>query len=113
MIEGTDPKLKDTYVMFGAHLDHIGYSQTGGGGQPTPSGCRRRSPVAIDAVEAAGKTPQNPQSLAARAAASAARQRRRRGGARARRGARRPRRRSRGDAGAVRPARLHQQRRRR
>ena len=24
MVEGTDPKLKDTYVMFGAHLDHIG-----------------------------------------------------------------------------------------
>jgi hypothetical protein len=25
MVEGSDPKLKDTYVMFGAHLDHIGY----------------------------------------------------------------------------------------
>ena len=31
MIEGSDPKLKDTYVMYGAHLDHIGYSMTGGG----------------------------------------------------------------------------------
>ena len=31
LLEGSDPKLKDTYVMFGAHLDHIGYSQTGGG----------------------------------------------------------------------------------
>ena len=31
MVEGTDPKLKDTYVLFGAHLDHIGYSQIGGG----------------------------------------------------------------------------------
>ena len=33
MIEGTDPKLKDTYVLFGAHLDHIGYrtAATGGG----------------------------------------------------------------------------------
>src|SRR4029450_2231567 len=26
MIEGSDPKLKDTYVMYGAHLDHVGYS---------------------------------------------------------------------------------------
>ena len=29
MVEGTDPTLKDTYVLFGAHLDHIGYSQSG------------------------------------------------------------------------------------
>ena len=27
MIEGSDPMLKDTYVMFGAHLDHVGYRQ--------------------------------------------------------------------------------------
>jgi hypothetical protein len=73
MIEGADPKLKDTYVMFGAHLDHIGYSQTGGGNQPSPTGCRRRSPVSTDAVEAAGKKAQNPQSLST-AALNAARQ---------------------------------------
>jgi hypothetical protein len=30
MVEGTDPKLKDTYVLFGAHLDHIGNRQEGG-----------------------------------------------------------------------------------
>jgi hypothetical protein len=71
LIEGSDPKLKDTYVMFGAHLDHIGYSQTGGGGQPSPTGCRRRSPVSTDAVEAAGKKPQNPQSLDSAAVAAA------------------------------------------
>lgn len=39
MVEGTDPKLKDTYVMFGAHLDHSGYrtaapaGRAGGAGQ--------------------------------------------------------------------------------
>ena len=27
IIEGTDPKLKDTYVAFGAHYDHLGYNQ--------------------------------------------------------------------------------------
>ena len=25
MIEGSDPKLKDTYVLYGSHLDHVGY----------------------------------------------------------------------------------------
>jgi hypothetical protein len=59
MIEGSDPKLKDTFVMFGAHLDHIGYSQTGGGGQPSPGACRQRGPAALAALAAAGKTAQN------------------------------------------------------
>ena len=27
IIEGTDPRLKDTYVAFGAHYDHLGYNQ--------------------------------------------------------------------------------------
>ena len=50
IIPGTDPKLKDSYVMFGAHYDHIGYQQTppgqgrgGGGGAggaaPAAGGC--------------------------------------------------------------------------
>jgi hypothetical protein len=60
MVEGSDPKLKDSYVMIGAHLDHIGYSQTGGGNAPSPSGCRSRSQVALDALAKAGKQPQKP-----------------------------------------------------
>ena len=28
IIPGTDAKLKDSYVMFGAHYDHVGYQQT-------------------------------------------------------------------------------------
>lgn len=49
IIPGTDPKLKDSYVMFGAHYDHVGYQQTppgqgrggGGGAQTAPAagGC--------------------------------------------------------------------------
>jgi hypothetical protein len=58
IVEGSDARLKDSYVLFGAHYDHIGYQQTppaegrggfgaGGGaasapgGQPPPSagGC--------------------------------------------------------------------------
>ena len=27
IIEGADPKLKDTYVAFGAHYDHVGYAE--------------------------------------------------------------------------------------
>jgi hypothetical protein len=78
MIEGTDPVLKDTYVMFGAHLDHIGYSQTGTGRGAGTDGCRRRSPVAQAAVVASGKTVQRPAAggqgggQAARGAAPAA-----------------------------------------
>jgi hypothetical protein len=34
IVEGSDPKLKDTYVFFGAHYDHIGYTAN------TPSGGR-------------------------------------------------------------------------
>jgi len=41
MVEGTDPKLKDTYVLFGAHLDHVGYRTT----PPGPrQGCRDAAP---------------------------------------------------------------------
>ena len=42
IIEGTDPKLKDTYVVFGAHYDHTGYlegASPSGGGQ-NPGGCQ-------------------------------------------------------------------------
>jgi hypothetical protein len=27
IVEGTDPRLKDTYVAFGAHHDHVGYAE--------------------------------------------------------------------------------------
>ena len=41
IVEGTDAKLKDTYVVFGAHYDHIGYREGAApaGGQPNPGGC--------------------------------------------------------------------------
>jgi hypothetical protein len=47
IVEGSDPAEKDTYVLFGAHYDHIGYQQYSpssgrgggfGGGNP-PGGC--------------------------------------------------------------------------
>jgi hypothetical protein len=41
LIEGSDPKLKDTYVMFGAHLDHVGYRAAGGGRGGGQGSCRR------------------------------------------------------------------------
>ena len=47
VVEGSDPQVKDTYVMFGAHYDHIGYLQFApaagrggfGGGGTAPGGC--------------------------------------------------------------------------
>jgi len=60
MIEGTDRRLKDTYVVLGAHLDHVGYSQTGASRDRSTDSCRRRSPAAQAAVVAAGKTVQRP-----------------------------------------------------
>lgn len=44
IIPGTDPKLRDTYVLFGAHYDHVGYQTTPpgqgrGGGGNAPGGC--------------------------------------------------------------------------
>ncbi len=41
IVEGSDPKLKDTYVVYGAHYDHVGYREglpvAGRGGQPAAS----------------------------------------------------------------------------
>jgi hypothetical protein len=48
IVEGSDPRLKDTYVLFGAHYDHIGYTANtagagrggfGGGGAGGAGGC--------------------------------------------------------------------------
>ncbi len=39
IIEGSDPKLKDTYVAFGAHYDHVGYAE--GEVEEAPNGRRR------------------------------------------------------------------------
>ncbi len=33
LVEGSDPKLKDTYVMFGSHLDHVGYRPAAAAGR--------------------------------------------------------------------------------
>jgi hypothetical protein len=60
LVEGSDPQLMDTYVVIGAHLDHVGYSQTGAGRGGSNDGCRRRSPAAQDAVTAAGRLVQRP-----------------------------------------------------
>ena len=71
MVEGTDPKLKDTYVMFGAHLDHVGYRETG-----EAAAGAERLPAAQRSLAGAGQGGQD-----------AAEPRRRRAGAAARRAA--------------------------
>jgi len=45
IIDGSDPKLKDTYVAFGAHYDHVGYAEgevAQGANGPIRSGARGR-----------------------------------------------------------------------
>jgi hypothetical protein len=32
MVRGSDPRLRDTYVAFGAHYDHVGYAEGGAAG---------------------------------------------------------------------------------
>ncbi len=52
IIEGSDPKLKDTYVAFGAHYDHVGYAEgevTQDANGPVRNGARGRvTPGAIE-----------------------------------------------------------------
>ncbi len=52
IVEGSDPKLKDTYVLYGAHYDHVGYREgvvpAGRGGQAPASGEDRISNGADD-----------------------------------------------------------------
>jgi Peptidase family M28 len=36
IVEGSDPKLKDTYVLYGAHYDHLGYREAPLGGSRCP-----------------------------------------------------------------------------
>ncbi|HEY2934029.1 MAG TPA: M28 family peptidase [Acidobacteriota bacterium] len=42
-VEGSDPQLKQTFVAFGAHYDHVGYAE--GEIQETPQGPRRQGAV--------------------------------------------------------------------
>jgi Zn-dependent M28 family amino/carboxypeptidase len=37
IVEGTDPKLKDTYVLYGAHYDHTGYREAPPAATTTPA----------------------------------------------------------------------------
>ena len=46
IVEGSDPKLKDTYVAFGAHYDHVGYRE-GVAGRPRRG---RRRPIPTIAI---------------------------------------------------------------
>ncbi|MDR1990149.1 MAG: M20/M25/M40 family metallo-hydrolase [Acidobacteriaceae bacterium] len=44
IVEGSDPQLKQTYVAFGAHYDHVGYAEselTKDGRRPAPPGTVR------------------------------------------------------------------------
>ena len=62
IVEGSDPRLKDTYVLFGAHYDHIGYQQTPlgqgrGGGFNGAAGATAQPPAAGGCVGQSRDTP--------------------------------------------------------
>jgi len=60
IIPGTDPKLKDSYVMFGAHYDHVGYQQTPPGqgrGDGAGRGGAQAAPAAGGCLGQARDTP--------------------------------------------------------
>ncbi len=53
-VRGTDPQLRDTYLLYGAHYDHIGYAETPGGAVPDISGMcpglQRSTPLPTDII---------------------------------------------------------------
>jgi hypothetical protein len=55
VIEGTDRRLKDTFVVIGAHLDHVGYSQTGASRDRGPTAAGAQSDGAGRVVRPAGR----------------------------------------------------------
>jgi hypothetical protein len=64
IIPGTDARLKDSYVMFGAHYDHVGYQQTppnaggrGAGGFQGAGGAAAAPPAAGGCVGQSRNTP--------------------------------------------------------
>ncbi len=50
IVEGSDPVLKDTYVFFGAHLDHTGYRTAAGGGRGGVGGAQPDSNAPPDLI---------------------------------------------------------------
>ena len=53
IVEGSDPGLKDTFVLIGAHYDHIGYSEAPSGSEGGPGG--------IPAAGCSGQTRDTPR----------------------------------------------------
>jgi hypothetical protein len=53
-VRGTDPVLRDTYLLYGAHYDHVGYAETPGGVVPDISnmcpGLQRPTPRPDDII---------------------------------------------------------------
>ncbi|MCA1764270.1 MAG: M28 family metallopeptidase [Cryomorphaceae bacterium] len=60
MVAGTDPKLKDEYIIFSAHYDHVGYGDTDANGDSIFNGTRDNAigtAAVMEAVENIAKYP--------------------------------------------------------
>ena len=56
IVEGSDPQLKNTYVAFGAHYDHLGYAE----GEVTTAVARR----GVSARPSSGSSGRAPKTIA-------------------------------------------------
>ena len=55
IVQGTDPKLRDTYVAFGAHYDHIGYTEASGEPSRSVGDVRHELPGTVAGYAAPGR----------------------------------------------------------
>ncbi len=59
-IEGTDPELKNEYVMLSAHYDHVGVGQPDASGDTIYNGARDNAVGTVAVINAANYLAQNP-----------------------------------------------------
>lgn len=60
MVEGTDPKLKDEFVIYSAHYDHIGIGQPNAEGDSIYNGARDNAVGVVTVLSAAESIAKNP-----------------------------------------------------
>jgi Zn-dependent M28 family amino/carboxypeptidase len=60
MVEGTDPKLKEEYVIYSAHYDHVGVGEANAEGDSIFNGTRDNAIGSMTVLEAAQNIAKNP-----------------------------------------------------
>jgi hypothetical protein len=60
MVEGTDPKLKDEFIIYSAHYDHLGIGQANAQGDSIYNGARDNAVGVVTVMSAAESIAKNP-----------------------------------------------------